>query len=127
MRNIRADAPAVALVCESLRRVFETHGATPVSPPTLRPKPPPSLAPPPSASKGLLHLLDHRGAVVALPSNLTAPFARCVVPFHVVLFLFMLCCSFLCCVKVSSRFVRVKAGLRLGLGYDIYAQDATNV
>ncbi|CAM9255688.1 unnamed protein product [Ascophyllum nodosum] len=74
--QIPVDAPAVALVCESLRRVFETHGATPVSPPTLRPKPPPSLAPPPSASKGLLHLLDHRGAVVALPSNLTAPFAR---------------------------------------------------
>lgn len=71
-----AEAPAVSFVCDGLRRVFETHGATPVAPPTIRPKPPPSLAPPPAASKRLVHLLDHKGAVVTLPGNLTAPFAR---------------------------------------------------
>lgn len=70
------EAPAVSYVCDGLRRVFETHGATPVAPPTIRPKPPPSLAAPPAASKGLVSLLDHKGAVVMLPGNLTAPFAR---------------------------------------------------
>lgn len=70
------EAPAVSYVCDGLRRVFETHGATPVAPPTIRPKPPPSLAAPPAASKGLVRLLDHKGAVVTLPGNLTAPFAR---------------------------------------------------
>lgn len=71
-----AEAPAVSFVCEGLRRVFETHGATSVAPPTIRPQPPPSLAAPPAASKELVRLLDHRGAVVTLPGNLTAPFAR---------------------------------------------------
>lgn len=66
----------MSYVCDGLRRVFETHGATPVAPPTIRPKPPPSLAAPPAASKGLVRLLDHKGAVVVLPGNLTAPFAR---------------------------------------------------
>lgn len=66
----------MSYVCDGLRRVFETHGATPVAPPTIRPKPPPSLAAPPAASKGLVRLLDHKGAVVMLPGNLTAPFAR---------------------------------------------------
>lgn len=66
----------MSYVCDGLRRVFETHGATPVAPPTIRPKPPPSLAAPPAASKGLVSLLDHKGAVVMLPGNLTAPFAR---------------------------------------------------
>lgn len=66
----------MALVCDGLRRVFETHGATPVAPPTIRPKPPPSLAPPASASRGLVRLVDRKGAVVTLPGNLTAPFAR---------------------------------------------------
>eukprot|EP00903_Cladosiphon_okamuranus_P014260 g13246.t1 len=74
--RIPNDAPAVSYVCGGLRRVFETHGATPVAPPTIRPKPPPSLAAPPAASKGLVRLLDHKGAVVMLPGNLTAPFAR---------------------------------------------------
>lgn len=66
----------MALVCDGLRRVFETHGATPVAPPTIRPKPPPSLAPPASASRGLVRLVDRKGAVVTLPGNLTVPFAR---------------------------------------------------
>eukprot|EP00752_Nemacystus_decipiens_P009926 g8853.t3 len=74
--RIPIEAPAVSYVCDGLRRVFETHGATPVAPPTIRPKPPPSLAAPPAASKGLVSLLDHKGAVVMLPGNLTAPFAR---------------------------------------------------
>ncbi|CAM9886395.1 unnamed protein product [Ectocarpus sp. 4 AP-2014] len=74
--RIPIEAPAVALVCDGLRRVFETHGATPVAPPIIRPKPPPSLAPPASASRGLVRLVDRKGAVVTLPGNLTAPFAR---------------------------------------------------
>ncbi|CBJ48836.1 eIF-2alpha kinase GCN2 similar to Eukaryotic translation initiation factor 2-alpha kinase 4 (GCN2-li [Ectocarpus siliculosus] len=74
--RIPIEAPAVALVCDGLRRVFETHGATPVAPPTIRPKPPPSLAPPALASRGLVRLVDRKGAVVTLPGNLTVPFAR---------------------------------------------------
>ncbi|CAM9424389.1 unnamed protein product, partial [Hapterophycus canaliculatus] len=74
--RIPIETPAISFVCDGLRRVFETHGATPVAPPTIRPKPPPSLAPPLAASRGLVHLLDHKGAVVTLPGDLTAPFAR---------------------------------------------------
>ncbi|CAM9232741.1 unnamed protein product, partial [Scytosiphon promiscuus] len=74
--RIPIETPAISFVCDGLRRVFETHGATPVAPPTIRPKPPPSLAPPLAAAKGLVHLLDHKGAVVTLPGDLTAPFAR---------------------------------------------------
>ncbi|CAN0280842.1 unnamed protein product [Discosporangium mesarthrocarpum] len=70
------DPSMVSHVCDSLKRVFETHGACPIAPPALRPKPPPSMAPAPATATRPVSLLNSSGAVVTLPGDLTSSFAR---------------------------------------------------
>jgi serine/threonine protein kinase/histidyl-tRNA synthetase len=66
---------AIATVCDTLRTIFESHGAVPLAPPSLRPKPNRELLKPIFA-KHAVQLMDETGNLVVLPMDLTAPFAR---------------------------------------------------
>ncbi|CAM9360099.1 unnamed protein product, partial [Phaeothamnion confervicola] len=73
------DAAAVATVCHRLRAIFETHGAVPLCPPLLRPRPRSvrgAAAGAATAGKPGVSILDERGQVMWLPGDLTVPFAR---------------------------------------------------
>jgi histidyl-tRNA synthetase len=81
-----ASTVTVQSVTDALRRVFESHGALPIEPTLLRPKPQAAATGDTSSSSGssasavqdrvAVTLLDDRGIVVVLPTDLTAPFAR---------------------------------------------------
>jgi histidyl-tRNA synthetase len=80
-----ASTVTVQSVTDALRRVFESHGALPIEPTLLRPKPQAAAtgeSNSSSSSATAMHdrlavtLLDDKGIVVVLPTDLTAPFAR---------------------------------------------------
>jgi histidyl-tRNA synthetase len=73
----------VQSVTDALRRVFESHGALPIEPTLLRPKPQAATSDSNSSNSSsavndrlAVTLLDDKGIVVVLPTDLTAPFAR---------------------------------------------------
>ncbi|KAJ8613345.1 hypothetical protein CTAYLR_002239 [Chrysophaeum taylorii] len=71
---------AVADVERRLRDIFERHGAVPLAAPVLRPRPPRraegETTTTNTTTPGFYELVDPRGTVVVLPSELTTAFAR---------------------------------------------------
>ena len=70
-----ADPRIVDHVCLGLKAVFETHGAVHLRSPLLRPKPNFAVS---GSSGSVAELMNSRGAVLVLPEDLTAPYARAV-------------------------------------------------
>jgi translation initiation factor 2-alpha kinase 4 len=70
-----ADPRVVNHVCSELKAIFEAHGAVHLRSPLLRPKPNFASA---SSTGGLAEFMNSRGAVLVLPEDLTASFARAV-------------------------------------------------
>eukprot|EP00588_Corethron_pennatum_P014419 CAMPEP_0194277742 /NCGR_PEP_ID=MMETSP0169-20130528/9981_1 /TAXON_ID=218684 /ORGANISM="Corethron pennatum, Strain L29A3" /LENGTH=1501 /DNA_ID=CAMNT_0039021777 /DNA_START=51 /DNA_END=4557 /DNA_ORIENTATION=+ len=73
-----ADPRVVETVCAGLRTIFKSHGAVPLRPPLLRPRP--RAADGAGAGEGPRpqQLMNERGTVLVLPEDLTVNFARSV-------------------------------------------------
>jgi Protein kinase domain len=68
------------IVVESIKRflvsIFQNHGAVLLKSPLLRPRPSHAVAALSSSTGGPAEVINSRGAVLVLPEDLTAPFAR---------------------------------------------------
>jgi len=73
-----ADPRVVETVCAGLRTIFKSHGAVPLRPPLLRPRPGAADGAGVAEGPRPQQLMNERGTILLLPEDLTVNFARSV-------------------------------------------------